>query len=160
MKKFLVIGLLALGLTALSQQQASAWYRINFSAGLNFSFESGNNSFLWGLFTNGQSPGGITDAAPWGHPWGYHPYPVYYAYPVYVSSPAPYYAASHGSHHYQTAEPPRHKEPAQTSWHYNGNYQAVGYSYPAANYGYQIPNYYPSSGYYGSYQVPSYWYGY
>src|SRR5437763_1735249 len=61
-KKFLMIGALALGLAAVSGQEASAWIKCNFSVGLNWSWESGNNSFLWGLWTSGQAPGYPTDA--------------------------------------------------------------------------------------------------
>ena len=61
MKKFLMIGALALGLAAVSGQEASAWIKCNFSVGLNWSWESGNNSFLWGLWSSGQVPGYPSD---------------------------------------------------------------------------------------------------
>ena len=35
MKKFLMVGVLAVGAALLSQQQASAWHKWNFSVGLN-----------------------------------------------------------------------------------------------------------------------------
>jgi hypothetical protein len=57
MKKIVLAGLFAIGLIALSQQQASAWRNSKFSIGLNWEGQSGNNQFLWGTFRNGQVPG-------------------------------------------------------------------------------------------------------
>src|SRR5437764_10386456 len=98
-KKFLMVGVLALGGLALSQQQASAWSKFNMSIGLNISYEAANNNFFWGLFRNGQVPGYPTDtghnfSVNNGPPPGYggfpdHGYPMAqpyaYAAPQYVA---------------------------------------------------------------------------
>ena len=55
MKKFLVIGLLAISAMALSQQQASAWINSRFGVGMNWDFQAGGNSLLWGLVRSAQS---------------------------------------------------------------------------------------------------------
>src|SRR5262245_45826645 len=57
MKKLLIMGALAISALALSQQQASAWVNARFGVGLNWHWQSGGNSFGWGLFTGGQPPG-------------------------------------------------------------------------------------------------------
>lgn len=57
MKKILAIGLLAVGLMAVTQQEASAWVNTRFGMGLNFDWSSGGNTLLWGLIRDGQ-PGG------------------------------------------------------------------------------------------------------
>jgi hypothetical protein len=57
MKKFLFIGALALAVAAFLQQHVYAWKCANFSVGLNWSYQSGGNNLLWGLYRNGQ-PGG------------------------------------------------------------------------------------------------------
>ena len=57
MKKVLAIGLLALGVLALAHQEASAWINHRFGVGVNWSFQSGGNSALWGGWRNGQPPG-------------------------------------------------------------------------------------------------------
>jgi hypothetical protein len=162
-KKILVLGVMAVALLAVSQQRASAWIKCNFSIGLNFSFESGNNCWFWGLFQNGQAPGYPTDVSC----HGCCPSAGAYAYSA--------LGFDHGSHAYadyhqaapsqpqgEQANPPsgRHSD-THTAWYGNRNYQPAGYSYQAPSYpqGYGYQGY----GYYGSYgysQVPSYWYGY
>jgi hypothetical protein len=57
MKKVLALGMLAIGLIAFSQDQASAWKNHQFGIGLNWSRQSGGNNFGWGLYRNGQVPG-------------------------------------------------------------------------------------------------------
>lgn len=57
MKKILALGMLAIGLIALSQDQASAWVNHRFGVGLNWSRQSGGNNFGWGAYRNGQLPG-------------------------------------------------------------------------------------------------------
>ena len=57
MKKIIASGLLAVCLIAVSKQEASAWVNSKFGIGLNWDFQSGGNSFLWGLWRNGQPPG-------------------------------------------------------------------------------------------------------
>ncbi len=175
MKKFLTIGALALGLAAFSQQEASAWIKCNFSIGLNWSWEAGNNNYFWGMIRTGQVPG----------------YPTDYQQSAHVPTPSPYagmmgaappmvYGDGHAPHGApgftppppQTVEPPAGKAPAQptttTSQYYNTGYQPVGYQapsyYQAPNYNTPSYNYYGYQGYYGygsysNHQVPSYWYG-
>lgn len=163
MKKFAIAGLLALGLLACPQQQADAWIKVQFGVGLNFSFESGNNSWFWGAFNNGQIPGYPTNV-PIGHHYGhgYGGYPMDYGYP----------ASSDDGHHTgqdQGADPKQKSNGSQSqtqAYRYPSNYgtyQPVSYQpsyyYPQANY-YQPSYYYPSYGYgYGYSSVPSYWYG-
>ena len=179
MKKFLMFGALALGLAAVSEQEASAWIKCNFSVGLNWSWESGNNSFLWGLWSSGQVPGYPTDAYN-GHYAAPSPYAGMMGGAVPYADHGGY--APHGGSGFvapppgQTVEPPTGKgtipppaQPTATSQYGASGYQPVGY-YQAPAY-YQAPNYntpsygYGSQGYYGygsygNYQVPSYWYGY
>jgi hypothetical protein len=57
MKRFLSIGLLALGAMLGDQAPASAWVNFKFSAGINWQWQSAGNNFLWGLWRNGQPPG-------------------------------------------------------------------------------------------------------
>lgn len=56
MKKLLTSGVLALTLAALSTQSAMAWVNSKFGVGLNWNYQSGGNSLLFGLFRNGQPP--------------------------------------------------------------------------------------------------------
>ena len=179
MKKFLTIGALTLGLAAFSQQEASAWIKCNFSVGLNWSWEAGNNNYLWGLVRTGQVPGYPTD-------YGYsaHGSPSPYAGMMgggMVAPPPVAYDGGHMPHGApgfvapppQTVEPPAGKsaapaQPTTASYYGTNGYQPVNYQVPSY---YQAPNYStPSYGYYGSqgyygygsygnYQAPSYWYG-
>jgi hypothetical protein len=64
-KKWTLMGALALSIAAVSGQQASAWYKVGFSAGVNFTWESGNNSYLWGAWRSGNIPGHPTDLPTW-----------------------------------------------------------------------------------------------
>ena len=57
MKKFVSAGMLAFCLIAMSQQEASAWVNSKFGIGLNWDWQSGGNSFFWGVWRNGQPPG-------------------------------------------------------------------------------------------------------
>ena len=182
MKRFLIIGALALGLVAMSRQEASAWIKCRFSVGLNWSWDSGNNNFLWGFMKNGQVPGYPTDFYAGGASM---PPPSPYAgmmgggmvggYPDmggHAPTGGPGFVAPAPS---QTQEPPTGKgnnspapgQPTAVNWYGNSSYQPVGYNQaPSYN---QTPRYnygsYGSQGYtgYGSSgfsQVPSYWYGY
>jgi len=54
MKKFLTVGALALTVAAFFHQNAFAWVNARFGVGLNYSYQSGGNNFLWGVFRNGQ----------------------------------------------------------------------------------------------------------
>ncbi len=94
MKKILAIGMLAVGLMAVSHQQASAWVNTKFGIGMNFDWSSGGNTLLWGLIRDGQ-PGGMD---PHARPCvlqqfqQQHQRPYYYApqpQPAPVPAPAP-----------------------------------------------------------------------
>jgi hypothetical protein len=180
-KKFLIMGALALGLVAMPRQEASAWVKCNFSVGLNWSWESANNSALWGLWRNGQVPGYPSDAwccSPGSGSWGsglygmgafpgYGPYggdPGYGRDPGYgppphngappYTAPAPTPAPTPAPKNNDNTPPPQ-----ASGWYGNSAYQAVGY-YQAPSY-YQSPaSYYPSSNYYGGYSGYSGYSGY
>jgi hypothetical protein len=156
-KRLIATGLMALVLVLSSQQQALAWRKCSFSAGISWHVESGNNNFLWGLFKNGQVPGYPTDVLPtfqgvaYPNPYaGIGPVGPVFGGPPPVVAPLPPVAATQ-----QPAPPVK-----QAIYYNNYNYQAVGYNYPANNsYANQTPGYsYPQYNY-SNYQVPSYWYG-
>lgn len=173
MKKIMVLGLSALGLALLSQEQASAWVNCKFGVGLNWNWQSGGNNFLWGAFRNGQPPG--PEVAYPGHHHGPQGYGG--GMQTFPGSAAPYgpydfqYFGSNPQNGTNAAGQGTQANPAvqsttgqqNVSWMGNSLYQPVSYS-PAA-YGYY--NYYnPSQSWsqsnyqsYGPYQVPSYWYG-
>ena len=122
MKKFLVIGALALAVAACAEDQANAWVNAKFGVGLNVSLQSGGNNVMWGLFRNGQPP--VPAAAP--APYGYYPpmvapgqpYPMHSgpidAQPGISPAPAP-------------ASVPTQLPP--TSWIDYPGYQMVSYPY-------------------------------
>src|SRR5262249_55436505 len=57
MNKFPAAGALALTAVVAAAPEAPAWINFKFGAGVNWSWQSGGNNFLWGLFRNGQPPG-------------------------------------------------------------------------------------------------------
>jgi hypothetical protein len=152
MKKFVVAGLLAIGLMATTRQEASAWINARFGIGLNWDLQSGGNQFGWGLWRNGQPPGpeafgggghhgggyGPQFGAPMPQHHGYAPMPQQYQpYPqAYV--PQQYAPAPRA---YSTAEPPITAQPV----YYNSPYQFASYPRPVYYYYYTTPYYY----YYG-----------
>jgi hypothetical protein len=71
MKKFVAMGAMALILGTCSLQEASAWKNEKLSVGLNWSYQSGGNNLLWGVFRNGQPP--ACDPGCF-EPYGYGPY--------------------------------------------------------------------------------------
>src|SRR4051812_21402178 len=73
MKRFLVACSLALALTALAEQKASAWSKFNFNVGLNVSYEAAETNFLWGAFRSGPHP----FAQPGGEVYGGGPHGGY-----------------------------------------------------------------------------------
>jgi hypothetical protein len=99
MKKILAIGILAVTAIAFSQQQASAWVNTRFGVGLNWEYQSGGNTFGWGLYRNGQPPGPETfsgsQAQPFPHFGSAPQSPTPYAYdmpsyqPTYAGQPMP-----------------------------------------------------------------------
>lgn len=173
MKKLFFAGLLALSFLATSQQQAAAWVKINFGVGLNFSYESGNNSWFWGAFNNGQVPGYPTNVPVglhYGHGFGGY-YGGYDMGGYYGGYDQGYYGGGYGGHHQQGGDKKQEQgnkqDDNQVRRSGNGyvSYQPVSYQpsyyYQQPSY-YSQPNYYyPSYGYgYGYYSAPSYWYGY
>lgn len=96
MKKILAIGVLTICSIAFTQQQASAWINSRFGVGLNWDWQSGGNSILWGAWRNGQ-PGG-PDPAP-GGPLKQHYAPHFQPYcpppaaPAYAPAPLGHSAA-------------------------------------------------------------------
>jgi hypothetical protein len=160
-KKALIASLAALVLLLVSQQQAYAWKKWSFNAGISINYEGGNNSFLWGLYQNGQVPGYPSDYYPLNRSIVSGPSP-YGGFPAYGGAPlAADYSGGHGPALPAGAQPmpsgnqsqqPKQAE-TQAVYYNNYNYQPAGYqtpSYGYSNYGYSN---------YGNYQVPSYWYG-
>jgi hypothetical protein len=142
MKKFFVICGLALALSALSHQQASAWHKFNFSVGLNVSWEAANNSYFCGRIVSGPAPYGY---APYGGGFGAPAFPGHGFDGYYAAAPAAPAAP-------QAVAQPTAQPAAQ------GPVQQAHYSWGQT--GYYSQNYYQTNSYgYGS-SVPSYWYGY
>jgi hypothetical protein len=177
MKRFLVLGPLALTLALLSGQTASAWVNFKFGAGVNWSWQSGGNNFLWGFFRNGQPPGPDVAYPPNGHAPGYPPgyggYPGYPPQATFPGNPTPYgpfdfqyFGHQPGMGHDAAQQPqsapanpqtPVAGQNTQVSWYGNGAYQPVSYSHTSF---YSNPWQYPVSSSNGTYnQAPSYWYG-
>ncbi len=82
MKRLIVAGLLALALTASSAQDASAWCRFNFSAGINISYESTGSNFCWTVNRCSNPPPACAYPACFpgyaaGYAGGYGGYPAY-----------------------------------------------------------------------------------
>jgi|SRR5581483_7334526 len=117
MKKFLLMGVLALSVAVLSQQQASAWINFRTGACINLGFQSGGNNWLWGAYRNGQPPAGVGCPAPYGHSeFGFDP-----------NAPAP------------SAPLPRPAGDTQT-WNYSQSpFQPASYRAPVY---YPMPSYY------------------
>jgi hypothetical protein len=168
--KLIVAGALALGLVLTAQQEASAWSKWSFGAGIWANGESGNNNYLWGAFRSGQVPGYPTDVYQGLGSYGAGGPP---AGPGYAGGPAfggygggypdyPMHAGS-GPVAPTMTEPPLAQPAAKTNtqavYYPNSGYQPAAY-YPNTG-SYQYPNYGANYGYgYGyAQQVPSYWYG-
>ena len=101
MKKFLMMGALAMALAVLSTQQAPAWINVKFNAGLNYGYQAGGNNLLWGAFRNGQPPGpdgcsGFPQSGP-----GFYPQSGPGCYPqapgIPTPAPLPYHVQDQGS---------------------------------------------------------------
>jgi hypothetical protein len=123
MKKVLAIGMLAVGLIALSQEQASAWSNHRFSMGLSWSRQSGGNNFAWGLWRNGQPPGPES--------FGQHSYMV----PSYSGEGAPSHHHHHGSH---SQEAPSTVYPSPYQFATYPRQQQEYYYYPMPYYYYYV----------------------
>jgi hypothetical protein len=154
MKKLLVMGVLGLSLALITEDKASAWVNAKFGVGLNWSWQSGGNNFLWGAFRNGQPPGPDV-AYPGQHP-GFQQAPFNPQH--YGPQDFQYFGGAQPRNGNPAAQPAPTAPTAQqnVSWYGSSLYQPVSYS--PANYPNSMYNY-PTQSYYGSYQVPSYWYG-
>ncbi|MSQ95730.1 MAG: hypothetical protein EXR98_14410 [Gemmataceae bacterium] len=109
MKKFLAVGILAIGLIAMSQNQASAWVKWNIGVGANLGWSSGGNSLLWGAY-RGAQPGEPDSYGHRGHQHhqGFYQAPHYTPYALEQSYVQPTYAAPSVSYApYQYATNPR-----------------------------------------------------
>lgn len=129
MKKFLIMGFLAVVGLALAQQQASAWVNCKFGVGLNWQFQSGGNSCFWGAFVNGQPPGSDFGQGGFGN---------------FGPEILPHGQGDHAYYMPQGTYP--QGAPAQNAWYYTQPpFRTVTYPgyYTAPSY------YYPVSGYYG-----------
>jgi hypothetical protein len=76
MKKMIVAGMLALAMTAVAQQEASAWCRFNFNTGINISYESTGCCYGWAFYHKSNPPPcGYGYPSPYcGYYGGYSPY--------------------------------------------------------------------------------------
>jgi hypothetical protein len=135
MKRFLIVCAAALAVLAASEQKASANFKINFSAGLNFSCEFGGcYGFCFGC---GCAPSGCGVSCYPGYGYG-AAYQGGYCY-----APQAQAWGGDGSAYAVAPQYAPQTAPAQ---------KAAPVSTPTA----QQIGYYPSAGYY---QAPSYWYG-
>jgi hypothetical protein len=139
MKKLLGLSVMALAVTLVSMQEASAWSNIKLGVGASFQWQTGNNA-LGKCWTNGQIPGYPTNAGPagygqgqgqgygqgYGHGYGYEQ--PHYAPPMPAPIPAPVPASSGG-----------HTLEATPVHYYRTGYES----------GYYTPTYYPAPYYYG-----------
>jgi hypothetical protein len=119
MKKMIVAAGLALALTASSHQQASAWCKLNFSAGVNLSYESTGCNFSSGGF--GWQP----NPSPYGCANFYPPAP-YLGYNQPSYGPAPAYGYSQPAAPVAPAAPAAAAAPVRT--------QQVGYYFYSQGY--------------------------
>ncbi len=147
MKRLAIAGVLALGLVACSQQRASAWCKLNISAGFNISYES--SGWCFSSCCNWYSPpcpyGGVGFS---GYGGGFPAY-GYDGLAAYAPAAAP--AAAPASTFTAPKPTPASGAPAPGATSYAGT-QPVNYSYYGqANYGYG--GYSPAP-----FQAPSYWY--
>lgn len=133
MKKFLSLSIVAVALVAVAQQEASAWSNIKFGAGVNMSWQTGDNTLLWGLFRNGQIPPPPGFGAPHLPPG----MPVPPMGPGGPPHPAEFYGAQQNI-----------SAPAQMQQNVRASYQQPVYSMPAPGYQYYSP----------AYQTPGYAY--
>jgi hypothetical protein len=125
MRRFVIVGALALTVAAIFHQQALAWKNVHFSIGLNYSCQSGGNNLLWGVFRNGQ-PG----APDWEchHSSGYN-FPTFGGYSMIPDM----------SHAYAgPAAAPAVPQSHAAGW-YNPGYQTVNFAPYEYGYSYIFP---------------------
>jgi hypothetical protein len=168
MRKFLFLGLTALGLALVSEQPAQAWVNSKFSIGLNWHRQSGGNNFLWGFYRNGQLA--VPENGPFQFAPPPHGAPTFPGFVPYGPNDFQYFGqrqapTNSGNLTSPNVPPPPTATAAQQpqahatapAWYGQQSlYQPV--SFTPSNYGYPTTgNYAP--GYYGYYLPPSYWYG-
>jgi hypothetical protein len=142
MKKFVTLSALAAALLLATEQQASAWSKVNFSCGLNLNWVCSGNSFLWGAYRSSPLPGN-PELAPMfnGNGGCFNGFNGSYGY---SGDCGPYeYAQGQGA----AAPTAVAGQPANIK---AVDYQSMGY--------YGTGGYYPTADY-NYYQAPSYWYG-
>ncbi|HMF16617.1 MAG TPA: hypothetical protein VKE98_05385 [Gemmataceae bacterium] len=147
MKKFLVMGTLALAVAALLELQAWAWKSSSLSMGMNWCHSSGGNNLLWGVYRNGQPGGCDLPNCP------EHYYAVRHGYDPYGGC---YYGNGYGNGHgfdYLPSAPAPARVPTMPPPTPVPGSQAYWYSQPP----FQTVNYAPD--YFGSYYTPMNWYG-
>jgi hypothetical protein len=156
MKKFLLLGVSALGLAFVTERPADAWINSKFAIGMNWHWQSGGNNLFWGMFRNSQPPG------PDHHHGGHGP--AFPGFTPYGNDQFQYFGQNNGQQP-QMAPAPNPTLPAATpppgAMNFAPNlFQAASYTTGGYN---PYVQYYPMSyytpGYYGYYQSPSYWYG-
>jgi hypothetical protein len=172
MKRFCSAGLLALSWMLASQDHASAWVNFKFSAGINWQWQSGGNSVLWGAWRNGPpgceafgqncaypnyhaanaaGPNGFVQQGDKGQPKAQGQAYAAPQYPYYGFTPTvpPQYQ------HYQPAAPPAAppaaKAPATTTSQSSADDTVPGYSNFYGQFYHYQPVYLPTS-----YQAPRY----
>jgi hypothetical protein len=168
MKRLGVLAVLSLGTALAAPPSAWAWSNFHFSIGLDISYQSANNCFLWGLFRNG--PAGYETPLP---AWGFCASCInpgcygYGALPGYVDYAAPVAASAQGvwTGPMPTAEPQGQKSSAPKSSSAPGAGSSDASTGPTGSVlpGSYLPGSYlvPASWWPmgpGS-VVPSYWYG-
>jgi hypothetical protein len=144
MKRLILAGLLALGLTAVSQQQASAWNKVSFGAGFNFCWECTGWDWCCSFHCN--------PPPSYSHHY-YQPYPVYepphYPYPYPYPHGYGYQAPAAGQGGFTAPQP----TPQGNDGKEGSNAPRGAQPSSAAYYG----SVYSYGGGYGFGQVPSYW---
>jgi hypothetical protein len=158
MKRLKIAAALALTVAAASEQRAAAWYKVNFSCGLNLCVESTGHNRCFTYSCTANPPPCYTCCgtcpAPFDalHAYGGYPGGIYGA-PAVAAAPA---AGGTFVAPAPTPAPATNPPPAGSSG--GSGAQQTAYT-PQAGYGY-----YGYQGYAGAYgpgtfQAPSYWYG-
>jgi hypothetical protein len=151
MKRFVIACSLALAVSAISGQKASAWSKFNFNVGLNIGYEAAENSFLWGFFRNGPHPyaqaGGYGAHNNGGQVYGQGDTQYYNSQPATAgSSPS-------------TLPTPTQSTPVQSLPINNGQTSPVTYTGTEQSSGTQQIGYYNYTWPAYNYYSPYYWYG-
>ena len=125
MKKLIGMSVVALAITLISMQEASAWSNIKFGVGMNFQWQTGNNGIGKHFWRNGPLPG----------------QPVYgYGYQGYFPGHGGY--GGYGGHESFHAPMPMPAESAAAPYQSNGfeaipvHYHTESYYSHPYNYGY------------------------